>query len=245
MIKTEKNSTYNITSIIFAAGKSNRFKSYQTKMLEDIDVCGIKKPMLFHTIDLLFNFSNDIIILIGVDGTEIKKAINSKYNEKVKFLRVSDDDGSNLEPNTSGTLKKYGIKIIEEARYTTLLFCVGDQPFMTVDSIDTFIMSHFENKKDISLLVVDSKGTALERSTSTRVILSENQEIMLKTPQEKENITNYSTIVDVGVLIISTHTFLTSFPQVNENSAFSNLILCMPTPKKVFIAITTLLNSKT
>jgi CTP:molybdopterin cytidylyltransferase MocA len=219
-----------VRCVVFAAGKSMRMGTGQSKMLEPIERDGDNKPMLAHTIDILTALGYEVTVLVGYDGTAVSDMVcQAYYDYDVSCLKVSQDDGSDLEPNTGGTLKKYAVAIADGmADDDDLLLCVGDQPFMQLETIRDFIKRHVASGAHASLLLSDVKNTPLERSTSTRVSIIGSGPMFFDTPPKDGPFDGYSTLVDVGVAIMKKRAFVASVQKVNSADVFSKLLCHLP-----------------
>ena len=212
--------------IVFAAGKSTRMAAGRSKMLEPLEQQGEQKPMLAYTVDVLISLGYDVTVLIGYDGASVTRMIQQRYKRpKVDCFRVSQDDGSDLATNTAGTLKKHADQLVEGmADDDQLLLCVGDQPFMHLNTIHDFIRRHSESGATASILLADIKNTPMEHSTSTRVSVGGSGSLLFDTPPKEGPFDSYSTLIDVGVLLINKCSFLASIRHVNDGDVFSKLL---------------------
>ena len=218
-----------INGIVFAAGKSTRMATGRSKMLEIIEKDGKKKPMILYITDLLTSLVHKTIVLIGYDGTAVINVV-SQYNKKglISYLRVSKDDGSDLEPNTGGTIKKYAEEIAESlSDGGHFLFCVGDQPLMQIETLQDFINKHIQSKADASILLIEGNGM-LEQSTSTGVSINSEGKMTFITPPKAESPTKGSLLIDVGVLLIKENVFLRAVQKLKKEEVFGNLLCNLP-----------------
>lgn len=203
-----------------------------SKMLELIERDGAQKPMLQYTLDMLVNLAEQIIVLVGFDGTTVCEMVGQRYgrsNVEIRCLRVSSDDGSDLEGNTAGTLKKFASQIAENiGDQDNLLFCVGDQPFMQLETVRDFVRRHLQQKADASILLSDVKNTPMECSTSTRVSLIDAGTMFFDTPPKEGPFDDYSTLVDVGLVLIKGAAFVAAAQAVDSGDVFSKLLCHLP-----------------
>lgn len=227
-MKTDK-----VAAIIFAAGKSTRMATGRSKMLVEIERDGQKKPMILHTTDLLKALRIKTVVLIGYDGTAVSDTVRkSSEGNILTCLRVSKDDGSDLEPNTAGHLKKYTREIIQQINECeNILLCVGDQPFVQLETFRDFVLRHFQSKADASILLTDIKNTPLEKSTSTRVSQTDTGKLSLDTPPRGGPFEGYSSKIDVGIILVKKTCFLYAVKKVNREDIFSKLLCYLP-PRK-------------
>jgi CTP:molybdopterin cytidylyltransferase MocA len=219
-----------IRCVVFAAGKSTRMASGRSKMLEPVRRDGQEKAMLLHTTELLSQLGYEILVLVGYDGTAVSERIAQEGKGQVLgCLRVSQDDASDLEPCTAGHLKKYTEAIVADLNDAdNLLFCVGDQPFMQLDTIRDFVQRHLDAQVDASILLTDVRGTPMERSTSTRVSVIGSARLFFDTPPKDGPFESYSTLVDVGVVLMTRAAFLASVKEVVRTDVFSKLLCHLP-----------------
>jgi CTP:molybdopterin cytidylyltransferase MocA len=226
-----------VCAVAFAAGRSRRFADGQTaeghsKMLFPVPLGGALKPMLFCVVDLFAGIDIPTLVLTGFEGPAIAAALAKQYGPRgPRCVNVSRPDGSDLEPNTGGTLKKHWKAILEQCPDATdLVFCVGDQPLMRPESIHEFIQDYLQQNAAASLLAAESAGTELARRTSTTRISKTGNTVHFETPTELHHLEHYSTLLDVGVLVISKATFEYAVERIHPNDVFGKLVTHLPPP---------------
>jgi len=232
-----------VSGVIFAAGKSSRMGTGGSKMLVEIERDGQKKPMIQYTTELLQALGVGAVVLVGYDGTAVSSSVlNTSKRNAMKCVRVSSDDGSDLEPNTAGHLKKYTKQILAELKdCDNILLCVGDQPFMQLETLRDFVSRHLDTKADASILLADVKDTPLEKSTSTRVSVIGAGRMAFDTPPKGGPFEGYSSLMDAGVVLIRKPAFLQAVRKVKREDVFSKLLCFLP-PRKDRINVVRALN---
>lgn len=230
-------------AVIFAAGKSERFKIEDNKtlhkMLIDVPQNSIVKPMLFHVIDLFKENGIEPLVLIGYNGSEIKEKMEEYYGYSIpKILRVSSDDACSepvLPASTGETLKKYKQEIMNKLDKKYLLFAVGDQPFMRFETIFNFIQSLMEQGYKSGVIAADSRNTDIANSSATRINFLSEHSIKFETPPKDADYKKLSTLLDVGVISIERELFNQSIKNINEKDVFSKLLENLPQNSKFLL----------
>ncbi len=131
-----------ISVVILAAGQGTRMKSSTPKVLHSIS----GKPMLFHTIDAVKDFCDDITVVLYHQASLIKESINNNYTN----INFHIQDAQKF-PGTGGAMK--GVV----AKYDRVLILNGDMPLITTSSLKELI----DGEGDINMSVIrllDSTG---------------------------------------------------------------------------------------
>lgn len=224
-------------AVLLAAGRSSQPKIDGSKMLLSAYHNGVYQPMLFHTMDIFSNFGIPTVVLVGFDGTTVTERIQNRYPRWPVCIRVSRDDGSDLEANTAGTLRKFRDDILAATNgVDNLLFCVGDQPYMNPDTILEFMLHHLEGMCDASLLAADAKGTPLEKSPSTRIAWAGGR-VSFTTPSSDAKYYSLSTLLDVGVLILRREAFSCAAEHTGADQVFSQMLLHLPPNNRISVEV--------
>ncbi len=222
-----KQAIRNISALIFAAGKSTRMKAGRSKMIEPAIHDGVIKPMLAHTVDLYHGLGLKVIVLVGFDGDNVMSMLEQACPDtSVVFLRVAANDGSGLKDNTGGTLSKYAFEIdrlLSECEH--VLLSVGDQPHMREQTIREFVGYYTEEGLDACILTAYARGTELEKCSSTRVNIV-GGELEFHTPPRGVpfNYQSYSSLLDVGVILIKRSLLTTAAQRLHPTDVFGLIV---------------------
>ena len=195
-ILNKRHTSMSLSVIILAAGQGTRMKSSTPKVLHPIS----GKPMLFHTIDAVENFCNDITVVLYHQASRIKEAINKEY-VGIKF-HIQD---AQQFPGTGGAMK--GV-ICEHER---VLILNGDMPLITTNSLQKLI----SGDGDINMSVI-----RLQNSTGYgRVIINGGSVVEIVeekdcTPEQKE-----VKSVNAGIYMVKKELIERYIPRLNNNNA--------------------------
>jgi len=186
--------------------------------------------MLLYSIDILSELADETLVLVGYDGTAVSTIVDQHAKGRnVKCLWVCEDDGRDKEPCTAGDLKKCAKAIVDGlSESDLLLLCVGDQPFMQLETLRDFVSRHVKSQADASILLSDVRGTPMEQSTSTRVSVIGSGRLFFDTPPKRGPFESYSTLMDVGVILITKAAFVSSVKKVKAEDVFSKLLCYLP-----------------
>jgi len=156
-------SNKNISAVILAAGRGDRIKSTNSKVL--LNVSG--KPILIWTLELLTDLGiKDIIVVVGYKAESVKKIVK-KYGFTSKFA---------FQKKLLGTAKaiQLGIKKMEK-KSNDLLILYGDDSSLYKSEIIVKLIKHHVNKSIKGTLLVVRSNTpttlgGLKRDSKGRLI---------------------------------------------------------------------------
>ncbi len=185
-----------LSVIILAAGQGTRMKSSTPKVLHPIS----GKPMLFHTIDAVESFCNDITVVLYHQAPRIKEAINKEY-DGIKF-HLQD---AQQFPGTGGAMK--GV-VCEHER---VLILNGDMPLITTNSLQDLI----SGDGDITMSVI-----TLQDSTGYgRVIIEEESVVEIVEEKDCTAVQKKVKSVNAGIYCVKKELIDKYIPLLDNNNA--------------------------
>ncbi len=128
-----------LSVVILAAGQGTRMKSSTPKVLHEIS----GKPMLFHTIDVAGQISDDITIVLAHQAQRVENSIKEHY-ENISFHY---QDAERF-PGTGGALRGVVCK------HEYVLILNGDMPLLSVESLQRLIGENI----DIHMSVIEMEN---------------------------------------------------------------------------------------
>jgi len=185
-----------ISIVILAAGQGTRMKSSNPKVLHIIS----GKPMLFHSIDIAKEVSEDITVILHHKADLIKEQIDANY-ENIKY-HIQDVEQF---AGTGGALKGLILK------NDKVLILNGDMPLITKESLE--LLTKYNN--DINMSVIKLKDS----SGYGRVII-ENEKV-LEIIEEKDctESQKLTKTVNAGIYSIKKELLSRYIPNLNNNNA--------------------------
>jgi len=123
--------------VILGAGKGTRMKSDIPKVLHKIS----GKQMIFYSIEVAKEMSDDIIVVLHHQSDKIEKEINRYYEN----VRIHIQDVENF-PGTGGAVR--GIN----PKYKRTLILNGDMPLITKESLIPLTLN---NDADINISILE------------------------------------------------------------------------------------------
>ena len=185
-----------LSIVILAAGQGTRMKSSNPKVLHTIS----GKPMLFHSIDVAKEVSEDITIVLYHKAELIKEEVNAHYgNIKYHIQDVNQFAG------TGGALK--GLNLNNDR----VLILNGDMPLITKESLELLTTSN----SDINMSVI-----RLEDSTGYGRVIIENEKV-LEIIEEKDCTENQklTKTVNAGIYCVKKELLDRYIPNLKNNNA--------------------------
>lgn len=114
-----------VSAVILAAGRSTRFPG--NKLTHEIDVCGIKAPLIRHTVTRFIESGvfQEVIVVLGFEGGLIKNLLND--------LEVAFVYNENYECGMSTSVVK-GVKSADQ-RADAVAIHPGDVPYVRAETL--------------------------------------------------------------------------------------------------------------
>jgi bifunctional UDP-N-acetylglucosamine pyrophosphorylase/glucosamine-1-phosphate N-acetyltransferase len=137
-----------IDVVILAAGLGTRMKSKWVKVLHPL--CG--KPMILHLLDRIKSLGvNRVILVLGHQSKKVKEVVSHAHPD-TRFVYQERQLG------TGHALAQAGKLFSGQER--TLLVLNGDTPFISQETLTSFIQNHQAKNASLSLLTVELERPA-------------------------------------------------------------------------------------
>ena len=147
-----------VQAIILAAGKSTRFNTGRTKLLEKI--CG--QEMILYTTRLLEQLNIPITVVVGYQKDAIQEVITRHHHNSINFVVQEEQCGT-------GHALMCTQPIWEREN---ILIMNGDVPLVTTDIIENLYEKHIHSHADISFVIAHNADPVI--GGYGRVVKSEN-----------------------------------------------------------------------
>ncbi|MFC1841730.1 bifunctional UDP-N-acetylglucosamine diphosphorylase/glucosamine-1-phosphate N-acetyltransferase GlmU [Candidatus Dependentiae bacterium] len=151
----------NLQAVILAAGKSTRFNTENSKLLEKI--CG--QPMVLFPTKLLEKLGIDTTLVVGYQNEMIEKVV-SQHHKNVTFVHQKKQLGTgHAVACTKDVWEKEHILILN-----------GDMPLVTTETIKNFFKEHIKQKAAISIVGAyveeddHAYGRIIEQGKSIKIV---------------------------------------------------------------------------
>ena len=137
----------NLQAIILAAGKSSRFNTGRTKLLEKM--CG--QELILYPIKAIESLSVPTIVVVGHQKEEIQQTITSTIGDSATFIHQEEAHGT-----------AHAILTTRDRWYKDhLLIMHGDMPLVTSTLLQDLYQQHIEHKAAISFVIAHNADPAL------------------------------------------------------------------------------------
>lgn len=168
----------NLQAIILAAGKSSRFKTNHSKLIEKI--CG--QEMILYITKLLSDFEIDTTIVVGYQKESLQMVIDNNHQEKINYVHQEKQLGTG-----------HAILCTQELwQREHILVLNGDVPLITAECIENLYKKHISENADISFIVAHNSDPTL--NAYGRVIQSESGIKIIEAKDDTREIADYCCI---------------------------------------------------
>ena len=156
-----------VQSIILAAGRSSRFNTERSKLLEKI--CG--QEMILFPVKLMESMNIPIIMVVGFQKEEIQNLTKKNTNSKIEF--VNQDIPKGTWHAVECTKEKWNKK--------NILILNGDCPLIDKNIIENLYKKHTENNAEITFVTAHNFDPS--KNSYGKVV---NQDGILKIVEAKD-----------------------------------------------------------
>ncbi|KKP26905.1 MAG: Bifunctional protein GlmU [candidate division TM6 bacterium GW2011_GWF2_30_66] len=202
----------NLQSVILAAGKSTRFNSSGTKLIEKI--CG--RPMIVYTLRLLEELNINATFVVGHQKELIENTISSNIsrntNIEVNFIHQKEQLGTgHAVACTQDKWKKDNILIIN-----------GDTPLVNNQIIEKLYKEHIESNAAISFVVAKCPDS---NHAYGRIIREKSGIKIVEAKDFDKNIYTENYDINAGIYIAKTDFLNNCINKINTQNASKEFYL--------------------
>lgn len=148
-----------IQAIILAAGKSSRFKTDKTKLLEKI--CG--QEIVLYPIKLLLSMHIPITVIVGHQKEQIRETITQHVGDSVSYVIQEEQEGT-----------AHAIAVAQDALHQDhILIMHGDTPLVTSSIIENLYAQHTKTNAALSFVTAHNADPSLDGYA--RVVIEGNR----------------------------------------------------------------------
>jgi bifunctional UDP-N-acetylglucosamine pyrophosphorylase/glucosamine-1-phosphate N-acetyltransferase len=168
-----------LQAIIMAAGKSSRFSTNRSKLVEKI--CG--QEMILYTTKIFDKLKIPTSVIVGHKKEEIQKIITEHHGSKVSFVEQAEQKGTAHALMCSKPIwDKENILIIN-----------GDAPLVSQEILKTLCQKHLKSNASVSFISahnidpsLNSYGKVIEENNQIKIVEAKDyQEIIKNDPSKK------------------------------------------------------------
>lgn len=153
----------NVQAIILAAGKSTRFNTQQSKLIEKI--CG--QEMILYITKLLTSMDIQVSLVVGYQKEVIESLVRKNHVEEIKFIHQKEQLGTG-----------HALLCTEEIwQADNILILNGDMPLINSEILESLFQTHLKNNADITFVTahnidpsVTSYGRVVHDEKSIRIV---------------------------------------------------------------------------
>ena len=193
----------NTQAIVLAAGKSTRFNTGNTKLIEK--VCG--QEIILYPLSVLQELNMPTTLVLGFQKNKIQQVVEKKHPEKVIFLEQQELNG------TAGALR------VLQSRYQSphILVMKADIPLITTEIIETLYTQHVATNAAISFVTAhngDPTGFSYSRviKNGAQIFVRKAKELTINEIQEH-------CCINAGIYLISRSFLETELTNLEKNTA--------------------------
>lgn len=214
-----------VQAILLAAGKSTRFNTGRTKLLEKI--CG--QEMIIYTTRLLEQLNIPILVVVGYQKDAIKEVIIRYHHNLINFVVQEEQHGTGhaLMCTQSSWDREH------------ILIMNGDVPLVTPAIIESLYEAHAAQNADISFVIAHNADPAI--GGYGRVIKSENG-IKIVEARDFTGDANEHCCVNAGIYLVRKQFLEQCVNQITQNDStkefyITDLIALASEQKKVIATV--------
>lgn len=194
----------NLQAILLAGGKSMRFNTGRSKLIEKI--CG--KEMILYPINLLQRMNIPITMVVGFQKDKILDTLSHHTIKNVSIIEQREQLGTG-----------HAVAITKEVwNKEHILIINGDIPLMTADVIQKLYNKHVKNDADISFVTSHSLDEVGD--SYCRVVINDNKINVIERRDEHLDMESQCCI-SVGIYIMK-RTFLQAHIDKLSKSSFTD-----------------------
>lgn len=174
-----------VQAIILAAGKSTRFNTGRTKLLEKI--CG--QEMILYTTRLLEQLSIPITVVVGYQKDAIQQVVNNHHHNAINFVIQEEQYGTG-----------HALMCTESVwDREHILIMNGDVPLVTTEIIEALYEKHVQSHAEISFVTAHNADPA--SGGYGRVVKTDNS-IRIVEARDFDGDTNEHCCINAGIYIV-------------------------------------------
>ncbi len=192
----------NTQAIVLAAGKSTRFNTGNSKLLEK--VCG--QQIILYPLTALQELNIPTTLVVGFQKNNIKRAVETQYPASVSYIEQHEING------TAGALKT----LKEKFKSKTILIMKGDVPLIKASLIEKLYEHHQKTDSDISFISAhngDPTGFSYSRVVKKEGIISIRKAQELTYDEIQEHC-----CINSGIYLFSRTVLEDELPHLKKNS---------------------------
>lgn len=198
----------NLQAIILAAGRSTRFKTGKSKLVEKI--CG--QEMILYATSLLEKLNLPTSIVVGYERETVKNVITKRHGSIIDFITQHEQKGTgHALLCTKETWNKDHILIIN-----------GDMPLITVEIIEQLAQKHFESDASITFVTAHNSNPSL---TGYGRVVQEDHKIRIIEPKEFHGDTHEHCCINAGVYLFKKEFLLESIEKIEKSDVTQEFYL--------------------
>jgi len=194
-------SARNLQAIVLAAGKSSRFKTEKTKLIEKI--CG--QEMVLYVTKTLENIGIHTTAVVGYQRETLKKLLKKHHNENIEFVTQEEQQGTgHALLCAQNSFKKDAILILN-----------ADIPLISEEIIEELYKQHTETKATLSFVTSFISDPA---SGAYGKVLEKDSHIQIVEAKDFSDDIGDTNIINAGIYIVK-KTFLEKYiSQLESNN---------------------------
>jgi bifunctional UDP-N-acetylglucosamine pyrophosphorylase/glucosamine-1-phosphate N-acetyltransferase len=198
----------NLQAVLLAGGRSTRFKTGKTKLLERI--CG--QEMVLYATSLLERLGLPTTVLIGYEGNAVKDCIMQKHGSALNFTVQEEQKGTGHA--LLCTQKQW--------QHDHILVMNGDMPLITQNTLEQLVQKHYEHNASITFVTAHNADPSV---TGYGRVVQEDHKVRIIEPKEFHGDTHEHCCVNAGIYLIKRDFLETSIHTLQANNSAQEFYL--------------------
>ena len=190
----------NLQAVVLAAGKSTRFNTNRSKLVEKI--CG--QEMILYPVRLLENLKIKTTLVVGYQKDEIINLVKKK-DPYVNFIEQTEQLGTG-----------HAVAITKDSwQAEHILIINGDAPLLTEEAIKKLYEKHLETDSAISFVVAHNIDPSLK---SYGRVIEEGNKLKIVEAKDDEIKDRRDCCINAGVYLVKTSFLKSAINEVKKSS---------------------------
>lgn len=198
----------NLQAIILAAGKSTRFNTKQSKLIEKI--CG--QEMILYPTKLLASLEISTTLVVGYQREILESVVRKNHGERIKFVHQKEQIGTgHALLCTQDLWDKKNILILN-----------GDVPLITTDMVTNIYQKHMKENAQITFVTahnIDPTPNAYGR------VIQENDKIKIVEAKDDKEERREHCCINAGIYLINKEFLQRAIHDLQKSSVTGELYI--------------------
>ena len=221
-IKNELNGgySYQVSTVVLAAGKGTRMKSDIPKVLHEV----LKRPMIHYVIKTVESLRcSPVVVVVGFQEEKVREALNGK---KVSFVTQKEQLGT-------GHAVLQAENVLKNSENDVLIL-YGDMPLVKPQTLKEFIDDHKSTESKLSIIT-----TNMENPSNYGRVVRDDDFSIIKIVEEKDASEEEKEIseINTGIYCVDKHFLFSTLrrlkPEIRQKEYYLTDIIAKAVDKGI------------